>query len=160
MSLTDGTKKMSKSDPSELSRISLLDSPEEIKRKIKKCKTDPVKGLEFDNPERPECNNLLSLYQLLADKTKEEVQAECSDMGWGQFKPLLVDTAVAALEPIQTKYNELMAEKTYLESVLQKGAGQANEVALNTLTRVKNSCLLYTSPSPRDLSTSRMPSSA
>ena len=60
-------------------------------------------------------------------------------MGWGQFKPLLVDTAVAALEPIQTKYNELMAEKTYLESVLQKGAGQANEVALNTLTRVKNS---------------------
>ena len=139
MSLTDGTKKMSKSDPSELSRISLLDSPEEIKRKIKKCKTDPVKGLEFDNPERPECHNLLSLYQLLANKTKEEVQTECTDMGWGQFKPLLVETTVAALEPIQTKYNELMAERTYLESVLQKGAVQANEVAHNTLTRVKNS---------------------
>ena len=139
MSLTDGTRKMSKSDPSELSRISLLDSPEEIKRKIKKCKTDPIKGLEFDNPERPECHNLLSLYQLLADKTKEEVQAECSDMGWGQFKPLLVETSVAALEPIQTKYNELMAEKTYLESVLKEGSVQANEVAINTLTRVKNS---------------------
>jgi len=145
MSLTDGTKKMSKSDPSELSRISLLDSPEEIKRKIKKCKTDPVKGLEFDNPERPECHNLLSLYQLLADKTKEEVQAECADMGWGQFKPLLVETAVAALEPMQIKYNELMAEKTYLESVLQKGAVQANEVALTTLTKVKNSLGLLSS---------------
>ncbi len=139
MSLTDGTKKMSKSDPSELSRISLLDSPEEIKRKIKKCKTDPVKGLEFDNPERPECHNLLSLYQLLANKTKEEVQAECTEMGWGQFKPLLVDTTVAALEPIQSKYNELMAERTYLESVLEKGATQANEVAINTLNRVKKS---------------------
>lgn len=139
MSLTDGTKKMSKSDPSELSRISLLDSPEEIKRKIKKCKTDPIKGLEFDNPERPECHNLLSLYQLLANITKEEVQAECAGMGWGQFKPLLVETTVSALEPIQTKYNELMAERTYLESVLSKGAAQANDVALNTLSRVKNS---------------------
>ena len=139
MSLTDGTKKMSKSDPSELSRISLLDSPEEIKRKIKKCKTDPIKGLEFDNPERPECHNLLSLYQLLANKTKEEVQAECTEMGWGKFKPLLVDTTVAALEPIQSKYNQLMAERTYLESVLEKGATQANEVAINTLNRVKKS---------------------
>lgn len=139
MSLTDGTRKMSKSDPAELSRISLLDSPEEIKRKIKKCKTDPIKGLEFDNSERPECHNLLSLYQLLADKKKEEVQAECADMGWGQFKPLLVETTVAALEPIQTKYNELMSERTYLESVLKNGALQANEVALNTLTKVKNS---------------------
>ncbi len=88
MSLTDGTRKMSKSDPSELSRINLLDSPEEIKKKIKRCKTDAVKGLEFDNPERPECNNLLTLYTLLSGKNKEEVAKECQDMGWGQFKTL------------------------------------------------------------------------
>lgn len=138
MSLTDGTKKMSKSDPSELSRINLLDSADEIKRKIKKCKTDPVKGLVFDDPERPECDNLLTLYQLLAGKTKAEVAAECQDMGWGQFKPLLTETTIEALKPIQTKYQELMADRGYLNSVLREGAAQADAVAHMTLTRVKN----------------------
>ncbi|MCA1993686.1 MAG: tryptophan--tRNA ligase, partial [Coleofasciculus sp. S288] len=101
MSLTDGTKKMSKSDPSEMSRINLLDSPDEIQKKIKRCKTDPIKGLEFDNSERPECNNLLTLYTLLSGKTKEDVAVECREMGWGQFKPLLTETAIEALKPIQ-----------------------------------------------------------
>ena len=110
----------------------------QIKRKIKKCKTDPTKGLEFDNPERPECNNLLSLYQLLSGKTKEAVAAECQDMGWGQFKPLLTETTIAALQPIQDKYNSLMADRTYLDSVLKKGAEKADEVANTTLGRVKN----------------------
>ena len=138
MSLTDGTKKMSKSDPSELSRIDLLDPPDAIKRKIKKCKTDPVKGLTFDDPERPECHNLLSLYQILGNKTKEEVAAECQDMGWGQFKPLLTDTTIAALEPIQNKYNELMSDRDYLDKVLRDGAAKASEVANQTLIRVKD----------------------
>ena len=138
MSLTDGTKKMSKSDPSELSRISLLDSPDEIKRKIKKCKTDPVKGLTFDDPERPECNNLLTLYQLLSGKTKEAVAIECQDMGWGQFKPLLTETTVEALKPIQDKYQEIMDNRDYLDSVLKNGADKAAEVANRTLSRVQN----------------------
>ena len=138
MSLTDGTKKMSKSDPSELSRLDILDPPDAIKRKIKKCKTDPVKGLAFDNPERPECNNLLTLYQILGNKTKEEVAAECQDMGWGQFKPLLTETAIEALKPIQDKYNDLMDNRDYLDSVLKDGANKASEVADATLTRVKN----------------------
>ncbi|MDJ0678426.1 MAG: tryptophan--tRNA ligase [Xenococcaceae cyanobacterium MO_167.B52] len=138
MSLTDGTKKMSKSDPSELSRISLLDSPDEIKRKIKKCKTDPVKGLTFDDPERPECNNLLTLYQLLSGKTKEAVATECQDMGWGQFKPLLTETTIEALKPIQDKYQEIMDNRDYLNSLLKDGADQAAEVANNTLSRVQN----------------------
>jgi tryptophanyl-tRNA synthetase len=137
MSLTDGTKKMSKSDPSELSRISLLDPPDLVTKKIKKCKTDPFRGLEFDNPERPECNNLLTLYQLLSGKTKEQVTAECTEMGWGQFKPLLTDTTIAALEPIQTKYQELMDDRTYLHQVLREGQGKANAVAQQTLQRVK-----------------------
>ena len=138
MSLTDGTKKMSKSDPSELSRIELLDSPDLIKRKIKKCKTDPVKGLAFDDPERPECNNLLTLYQILGNKTKEEVAVECQDMGWGTFKPLLTETTIEALQPIQNKYHELMDNRDYLNSVLRQGAEEADAVASQTLSRVKD----------------------
>jgi tryptophanyl-tRNA synthetase len=137
MSLTDGTKKMSKSDPSELSRINLLDPPDAIVKKIKKCKTDPMRGLVFDDPERPECNNLLTLYQLLSGKTKEEVAAECQDMGWGQFKPLLTETTVEALKPIQEKYKEIMGDRTQLESVLREGREKAGEIANTTLNRVK-----------------------
>jgi tryptophanyl-tRNA synthetase len=137
MSLTDGTKKMSKSDPSELSRINLLDSPEEITKKIKRCKTDLVRGLTFDDPERPECHNLLTLYTLLSGKTKEEVAVECADMGWGQFKPLLTETAIQALKPIQDKYAEVMADKGYLESVLRDGGEKARAIANQTLADVK-----------------------
>ncbi|MGD1716923.1 tryptophan--tRNA ligase [Hydrocoleum sp. CS-953] len=137
MSLTDGTSKMSKSDPSELSRINLLDPPDVITKKIKRCKTDPVKGLEFDNPERPECNNLLTLYELFSGKTKEEVITECQDMGWGKFKPLLTETTIEALTPIQTKYKEVMDDKGYLESVLAEGRQKAGAIANQTLEKVK-----------------------
>ncbi len=137
MSLTDGTKKMSKSDPSELSRIALLDRPDDIAKKIKRCKTDPERGLEFDNPDRPECHNLLTLYALLAGKTKEAVAAECQDMGWGQFKPLLTEAAIAALEPIQAKYHDLRADPDYLESILREGRDKAAAGAETVLARVK-----------------------
>ncbi|MEY3866377.1 MAG: tryptophan--tRNA ligase [Microcoleaceae cyanobacterium] len=137
MSLTDGTRKMSKSDPSELSRINLLDSPDEISKKIKRCKTDPVMGLSFDNPERPEARNLLTLYHILSGKTKEEVINECENMGWGKFKPLLTETTINALKPIQDKYKEIMNDRAYLESVLRQGKEQADAIANQTLNRVK-----------------------
>jgi tryptophanyl-tRNA synthetase len=137
MSLTDGTKKMSKSDPSELSRINLLDSAEEIQKKIKRCKTDPQRGLIFDDPERPECHNLLTLYMLLSGQSKAAVAAECAEMGWGQFKPLLTDAAIAALQPIQTRYQEVVAEPGYLESVLKQGKEKAGAVANQTLGQVR-----------------------
>ena len=137
MSLTDGTRKMSKSDPSDFSRINLLDTPEEIRLKIKRCKTDPIRGLTFDDPERPECNNLLTLYMLLAGKTKQEVATECQDMGWGQFKLLLAETAIAALGPIQEKYQAVMDDKGYLESVLRDGRQKAEAIANDTLSEVK-----------------------
>lgn len=137
MSLTDGTKKMSKSDPSELSRINLLDTPDEIKKKIKKCKTDPIMGLTFGS-DRPECNNLLGLYSILSGKSREEVSSECADMGWGKFKTLLTDTVIEALQPIQNTYAEIMADKTYLDSVLKDGREKAENVANATLTRVKD----------------------
>jgi len=137
MSLTDGTRKMSKSDPSDQSRINLLDSPDEITRKIKRCKTDPQRGLEFDNPDRPECNNLLTLYMLLSGQTKSAVAAECQDMGWGQFKPLLTETVIEALKPIQTRYHEIRVESDYLEQVLQQGRDRAAQIAHQTLNQVK-----------------------
>ncbi len=137
MSLTDGRRKMSKSDPSELSRINVLDSPEEIQKKIKRCKTDPIKGLWFDDPERPECENLLTLYTLLSGKTKEEVATECRDMGWGKFKPLLTEVTIEALKPIQQKYHDVRSEQGYLESVLREGRQKAEAIANQTLSRVK-----------------------
>ncbi|MEH2392250.1 MAG: tryptophan--tRNA ligase [Nostoc sp.] len=137
MSLADGTRKMSKSDPSELSRISLLDPPEQIQYKIKRCKTDPIRGLTFDDPARPECNNLLTLYTLLSGKRKEDVAVECQDMGWGQFKPLLTDTIIQSLKPIQEKYQSITADKGYLESVLRDGGKKARAIANQTLSQVK-----------------------
>jgi len=137
MSLTDGTKKMSKSDPSELSRINLLDPPDVIRNKIKKCKTDPIKGLVFGDPERPECNNLLTLYMILSNQTQEAVAAECQDMGWGQFKPLLTETTIAALQPIQEKYSAIMEDRSYLESVLREGREKASTIANQTLKKAK-----------------------
>ncbi|MDJ0553532.1 MAG: tryptophan--tRNA ligase [Microcoleaceae cyanobacterium MO_207.B10] len=145
MSLADGTSKMSKSDPSELSRINLLDPPDLIAKKIKRCKTDAVKGLEFDNPERPECNNLLTLYELFSGKTKAEVTEECHDMGWGQFKPLLTEATIECLKPIQAEYKAVMDDQGYLESVLAEGRQKAGAIANQTLAKVK-AALGYSTP--------------
>jgi tryptophanyl-tRNA synthetase len=137
MSLTDGTKKMSKSDPAEGSRINVLDSPDAIAKKIKRCKTDLVRGLTFDDPERPECQNLLTLYMILSGKSKEEVATECQDMSWGEFKPLLTDTTITVLQPIQEKYQAIMDDKGYLESVLKTGREKAEAIANDTLQKAK-----------------------
>ncbi len=145
MSLTDGTKKMSKSDPSEQSRITLLDTPDQICNKIKRCKTDPLRGLSFDDPDRPECHNLLTLYQLMSGQTKTAVAEECAEMGWGQFKPLLTEVMIEGLRPIQDHYTELMTHKQDLEAVLRQGKEQANEIAQDTLTKVKDA-LGYSRP--------------
>ena len=137
MSLTDGTRKMSKSDESELSRINLLDPPEQIRKKIKKCKTDPQRGLWFDDPERPECHNLLTLYALLSNQSPDAVAKECAEMGWGQFKPLLTETAIIALTPIQDRYQEIMADQGELLRVIQLGNEKAAAVANQTLSRTR-----------------------
>ncbi|MBF2034778.1 MAG: tryptophan--tRNA ligase [Leptolyngbyaceae cyanobacterium T60_A2020_046] len=145
MSLTDGTKKMSKSDPSELSRVDLSDDADTIQKKIKRCKTDPVRGLVFDDPKRPECNNLLTLYMLLSGQSKEAVAVECADMGWGQFKPLLAETMVEALRPIRETFLELTSDRGYLESVLRSGREKAEAIAAHTLANVKTA-MGYTIP--------------
>lgn len=116
-----------------------------IRNKIKRCKTDPIRGLAFGDPERPECTNLLTLYMILSGKTKDEVAAECQDMGWGQFKPLLTETMITALTPIQEKYHAIRADQGYLESVLRSGREKASEVANQTLTKAKKA-MGYTLP--------------
>ena len=138
MSLTDGRSKMSKSDPNEGSRITLLDPPELITKKIKRAKTDPERGLEFGNPDRPETDNLLGLYAILSGKGREQAAIECAEMGWGQFKPLLAEATVNALEPIQARYRELMQDPTELDQVLSTGREKAATVANATLERVRD----------------------
>ncbi|GLJ30610.1 hypothetical protein SUGI_0606110 [Cryptomeria japonica] len=136
MSLTDGLSKMSKSAPSDQSRINLLDTKDIIANKLKRCKTDSISGLEFDNPNRPECNNLLSIYQLVTGKTKQEVAEECKDMNWGQFKPLVTDAVTAHLEPIQARYKEISSDPAYLDGILAEGATKASAIACTTLSNV------------------------
>ncbi|XVE97602.1 hypothetical protein REPUB_Repub03eG0033500 [Reevesia pubescens] len=136
MSLTDGLSKMSKSAPSDQSRINLLDPKDVIANKIKRCKTDSFPCLEFDNPDRPECNNLLSIYQLISSKTKEEVAQECQDMNWGTFKTLLADALIDHLHPIQVRYEEIISDSAYLDGVLAEGAMKAAAIADATLNNV------------------------
>ncbi|KAL9313474.1 hypothetical protein ACSQ67_018926 [Phaseolus vulgaris] len=136
MSLTDGLSKMSKSAPSDQSRINILDPKDLIANKIKRCKTDSFPSLEFGNSERPECNNLLSIYQLASGKAKEEVVEECQNMNWGTFKPLLTDALIDHLHPIQVRYEEIMSDSGYLDEVLTQGAKNAAEIADTTLHNV------------------------
>ncbi|KAL0053269.1 hypothetical protein WJX82_003538 [Trebouxia sp. C0006] len=133
MSLTDGSSKMSKSAELDASRINLLDDPKLIQQKVKRAKTDTFEGLEFSNPDRPEATNLLGIYSLCTGVSMDVIAEEVKDMRWGQFKSTLADAVVAHLEPIQQRYHEVIADSTYLDQVLAKGAEEANKTANLTL---------------------------
>ena len=146
MSLLEGTSKMSKSAENDNSRINLLDSPDLISKKIKRCKTDLFTGLEWDNPERPECTNLLTIYQAVTGKSREEIALEVSDMSWGTFKPILADAVVNHVEPIQKRYNEVMSDQNYLNKVLSDGQESADLIAEQTLKWAKEAMGFYLKP--------------
>lgn len=139
MSLKDGTKKMSKSDPSDLARINLTDDADTIARKIKKAKTDPEplpeseEGLEG----RAEAGNLVGIYAALAGTTKEAVIAEFGGQGFGAFKPALAELAVSKLAPVVDEYNRLMADPAEIDRILEAGAERAREVAAPVLADAK-----------------------
>lgn len=138
MSLTDGSNKMSKSDTNDASRINVLDPPEMIRDKIKRCKTDSLEGIEWDNPERPEAANLLNIYLAVQpERTKEDILEEVSGMSWGQFKPVLADAVVNHLQPIQERYYEVRNDEEKLNQILKDGAHAANTVAKQTLFATK-----------------------
>ncbi|KAF8066270.1 leucine--tRNA ligase [Scenedesmus sp. PABB004] len=138
MSLLDGSSKMSKSAENDGSRVNLTDSPDAIRNKIKRCKTDSFPELEWGNPERPEATNLLTLYQLATGRTKEEVLSDVAGMNWGAFKPLLADALIAHLAPIQDSYARISADPGHVDDVLDRGAAAAAESANATLAAVKD----------------------
>ena len=139
MSLTDGTSKMSKSDPADYSRINILDAPDVIRDKIKRCKTDSMAGgLTWDDPNRPEATNLLNIYAAVQPhRTREDIISEVRGMKWGEFKPKLAEAIVEHLRPIQRRYAEVRADETYLRTVLNDGAIAAEEIAQQTLKAAK-----------------------
>ena len=139
MSLRDGSKKMSKSDPSDLSRINLTDDAETISKKIRKAKTDPA-GLpsEIDGlKDRPEAENLVVLYAALAETTKEKVLAEFGGRQFSEFKPALADLAVEKLAPIAGEMRRISADHGYVDSVLRDGGERAGVKAEATMKTVR-----------------------
>jgi tryptophanyl-tRNA synthetase len=138
MSLIDGSKKMSKSDPNEGSRINLLDTPEIITKKIKRAKSDSYIGIEFNNPERAESKNLIMIYSILSGKEISQCENEFSETGWGTFKKLITEQLIESLEPIQEKYKVLINDPYQLNKILLEGKEKAENLANQTLKRVKS----------------------
>jgi tryptophanyl-tRNA synthetase len=139
MSLRDGTKKMSKSDPSDQSRINLTDDADAIAQKIRKAKTDPeplpetAEGLK----DRPEARNLVNIYAALAGHTVDQVVRDFAGAQFGTFKPALADLAVAKLSPITTEMNRLMADPAEIDRILADGAERADALARPILEQTK-----------------------
>ncbi len=135
MSLRDGTKKMSKSDPSAYSRINMTDSADDIAQKMRKATTDPnplpetVEGLEG----RPEAANLLNIYAALTDRTLTDVVAETAGWQFSQFKTKLTEAAVSVLGPITAEMQRLMSDPAEIDKALQRGAEKANSIAEGVL---------------------------
>ncbi|MBY3037426.1 tryptophan--tRNA ligase [Rhizobium laguerreae] len=140
MSLRDGTKKMSKSDPSDLSRINLMDDEDAISKKIRKAKTDPD-GLpsEIDGLQgRPEADNLVAIYAALADKSKADVLAEFGGQQFSIFKPALVELAINVLAPITGEMRRLMDDTSHIDAILRKGGERARARAEVTMRQVRD----------------------
>jgi tryptophanyl-tRNA synthetase len=140
MSLRDGTKKMSKSDPSDYSRINLTDDADAIAQKIRKAKTDPepLPSEEKGLGPRPEADNLVGLYAALAELPKAAVLKQFGGGQFSTFKAALADLAVAKLGPIGTEMKRLAADAAYIDSVLADGAVRAGQLAAETMGSVKD----------------------
>jgi tryptophanyl-tRNA synthetase len=135
MALDDPTRKMSKSD-AEPSYIALLDKPEVMRKKIARATTDSQRTIVFDES-RPGIYNLLTIYRLLGDETPEQIEREFEGKGYKEFKAALADRVVDALEPIQRRYAELVADPATLDRLLSEGAAQVRPTAAATLRTVK-----------------------
>ena len=137
MSLRDGSKKMSKSDPSDMSRINMTDSAETIARKIRRARTDPeplpsdLAGLEG----RPEARNLVNIYAALADTGPESVIRDYAGQQFSAFKPALADLAVSRLSPISAEMSRLTKDPVEIDRILERGAERARAIAAPILKR-------------------------
>jgi len=139
MSLRDGTSKMSKSDPSDMSRINLTDSDDAIAQKIRKAKTDPEPlpadpaGLEG----RPEAKNLVGIYAAVTSETVEQVLSRFAGQGFGLFKPAVADALVGLLAPIRGRLEQLRQDPAELDRILEAGAARATELGAPVLAKAK-----------------------
>lgn len=141
MSLKEGDKKMSKSDPVDYSRINMNDSAELIRDKIRKAKTDAISGIWYDPQERPEISNLLTIYAALNDLEIIAAEKEVKDMTTSAFKQLLIDVIVDKIGNIYNKAQTLLKnDKTYMNSILQSGTERAKAIASKTIKEVKETC--------------------
>jgi len=138
MSLRDGSKKMSKSDPSDQSRITFTDTADEISKKIRRAKTDPeelpseTEGLK----ERPEASNLVGIFAAMSNQTSADVLQEFGGRGFGDFKPALAELAIEKLAPISDEMRKLMADPGHIDAVLADGAERARAIAEPILSEV------------------------
>ena len=139
MSLRDGSRKMSKSDPSDASRINLTDDADAIAQKIRKARTDadPLPGRVEGLKDRPEARNLVNIYAALADQTPDQVLTRFEGQGFGAFKPALADLAVETLSPITRRMAEYLDDPAEIDRILGDGAVRADEVATPILDRTK-----------------------
>ena len=140
MSLRDGSKKMSKSDPSDYSRINLSDDADAIAQKVRKAKTDPepLPSEEDGLKTRPEADNLVGIYAALSGKAKSDVLKEFGGGQFSSFKTTLVDLAVDKLGPIGAEMKKLTQDSAYVDSVLVDGANRARVIAAETMNHVKD----------------------
>lgn len=136
MSLQEPTKKMSKSDPEE-TYIALLDDPDTIRRKIKRAVTDSDSEIRFDPENKPGVSNLLSIMSALGAGEIDVLTEEMAGQGYGALKNRTADCVIATLEPLQREYKRLIADKAYLQGVLDENAKTANYLATRTLRKVQ-----------------------
>jgi tryptophanyl-tRNA synthetase len=139
MSLKDGTKKMSKSDPSDLSRINLTDDKDQIINKIKKAKTDlfPLPGAINNLAERPEAENLLGIYSSLKNQNLEKSVTEFNEKNFSEFKEKLSEVLVERIEPISEEIKKLLNDQKFLDSVLLEGSDKADKIASKKMKEMK-----------------------
>lgn len=138
MSLNDGTRKMSKSEESDYSRVNLTDDATTIHKKFMKAKSDSTMGFEFDKlKERPEAENLFTIYSALTGTPKKELVEKLKNAGWGALKKELADAAVSYLEPISKEIARYKADKAGLEKVLKDGAEKAGSIAEQNMKKIK-----------------------
>ncbi|ACZ42160.1 tryptophanyl-tRNA synthetase [Thermobaculum terrenum ATCC BAA-798] len=136
MGLDDPTKKMSKSEKSRYHAIRLLDSPDDIRKKIARAVTDPGRDIKFD-PERPGLYNLLTIYQAVTGQSEEEIEAHFEGKGYADLKRELAERLVEYLAPLQERYRDIRQDPSYLENVLAQGAERARETSAVVLNAVK-----------------------
>jgi tryptophanyl-tRNA synthetase len=140
MSLRDGTKKMSKSDPSDLSRINMIDDADTIARKIQKAKTDPepLPTEEAGLSARPEADNLVGIYAALANTSKADVLKEFGGKQFSAFKKALADVAVARVAPVNAEMQRLLSDTSEIDRILADGAGRARALAAPNMTEIRD----------------------